>query len=299
LLYGKFEEDHGLARRAMAVYDRACDAVGPEDRKDMYFVYINRAAEFFGVSKTREIYEKAIQNLPDKHLKPMCTRYAELERKLGEIDRARAIYVYGSQFCDPRTDADYWKTWHDFEVTHGNEDTFREMLRIRRSVQAQYSQLNAIVNLPPSALNAPTKIHVTPMQALEVAAQKEGKEREQKKEKKESVFTKADLQRLARSLNPEEIDIDAIGEEHDEADIPEDIIGTKTIPATVYGMDTDNKHSKKSTDTRPPTVSVPAVASPTVAPSTATTSVQATSTGTTSTPAGALARMKGKRKTQS
>jgi len=29
-------------------------------------------------------------------------RYAALEMKLGEIDRARAIYSYGSQMCDPR-----------------------------------------------------------------------------------------------------------------------------------------------------------------------------------------------------
>ena len=28
--------------------------------------------------------------------------YAQLETKLGEIDRARAIYSHGSQFSDPR-----------------------------------------------------------------------------------------------------------------------------------------------------------------------------------------------------
>lgn len=33
----------------------------------------------------------------------------------------------------------YWKAWQEFEVSHGNEDTFREMLRIKRSVQAQYN----------------------------------------------------------------------------------------------------------------------------------------------------------------
>lgn len=32
----------------------------------------------------------------------MALRYAELERKLGEIDRSRAIFTYASQFCDPR-----------------------------------------------------------------------------------------------------------------------------------------------------------------------------------------------------
>ena len=32
----------------------------------------------------------------------MCLRFAELERKLGEIDRARAVYAHTSQICDPR-----------------------------------------------------------------------------------------------------------------------------------------------------------------------------------------------------
>ena len=32
LLYAKLEEDHGLARHAMAVYDRATKAVTPEEQ---------------------------------------------------------------------------------------------------------------------------------------------------------------------------------------------------------------------------------------------------------------------------
>ena len=32
----------------------------------------------------------------------MCVRFADLERKLGEIDRARAVYMHASQMADPR-----------------------------------------------------------------------------------------------------------------------------------------------------------------------------------------------------
>lgn len=69
----------------------------------------------------------------------MCLKYAQLEVKLGEIDRARGVFSHGSQMSDPRTAKSYWKAWQDFEVHHGNEDTFREMLRIKRSVQAQFN----------------------------------------------------------------------------------------------------------------------------------------------------------------
>lgn len=33
----------------------------------------------------------------------------------------------------------FWQIWKEFEIAHGNEDTVREMLRIKRSVQATYN----------------------------------------------------------------------------------------------------------------------------------------------------------------
>jgi pre-mRNA-splicing factor SYF1 len=77
--------------------------------------------------------------LPDRQTAEMCLRFAALERKLGEIDRARAIYAHASQFCDPRTNQKFWSEWNSFEIETGSEDTFREMLRIKRSVQAQFN----------------------------------------------------------------------------------------------------------------------------------------------------------------
>ena len=41
------------------------------------------------MTKTREIYERAIEVLEDSQAREMCVRFAEMETKLGEIDRAR------------------------------------------------------------------------------------------------------------------------------------------------------------------------------------------------------------------
>jgi len=177
IMYAKLEEDYGLARHAMQIYDRATKAVDPASREDAFLLYIQKAAETFGVTSTREIYERAIEVLPERSVRDMCLRYSDLERKLGEIDRARAILSHGSQYCDPRVrfffffffgllrfppesnkgnmqaDNVYWQTWHDFEVSHGNEDTFREMLRIKRSVVAKFnSQLNVLASQIPKAI---------------------------------------------------------------------------------------------------------------------------------------------------
>jgi pre-mRNA-splicing factor SYF1 len=122
----------------------------------MFTIYIAKATANFGLPATRPIYEKAIEGkfqpfhhsvqdlnrtlvLPDKQTAEMCLRFAALERKLGEIDRARAIYAHASQFCDPRVNPRFWSEWNNFEIETGSEDTFREMLRIKRSVQAQFN----------------------------------------------------------------------------------------------------------------------------------------------------------------
>ena len=139
LMYGGLEEERGLARHAMRIYERATRAVSDEDKFEMFNFYITKSASNFGLTSTRPIYERAIAALPDKEARDMCLKFAEMERRLGEIDRARAIYGHASQFCDPRTTPTFWQKWEAFEVQHGNEDTFKEMLRIKRSVQAQYN----------------------------------------------------------------------------------------------------------------------------------------------------------------
>lgn len=67
LLYAKLEEGYGLARHAMAVYERATEAVETEERHHMFNIYIKRAAEIYGVTYTRAIYQKAIEVIWDTH----------------------------------------------------------------------------------------------------------------------------------------------------------------------------------------------------------------------------------------
>ena len=138
LMYGSLEEERGLARHAMRIYERATRAVSDEDRSDMFNFYITKSASNFGLTSTRPIYERAVAALPDKEAKDMCLKFAGMERRLGEIDRARAIYGHASQFADPRMAKDFWEVWEKFEIAHGNEDTFKEMLRVKRSVAAQF-----------------------------------------------------------------------------------------------------------------------------------------------------------------
>ncbi len=47
---------------------RACRAVEDKDKPYLYSIYVARATEFFGVTRTREIFEQAISVLPEKLL---------------------------------------------------------------------------------------------------------------------------------------------------------------------------------------------------------------------------------------
>jgi hypothetical protein len=51
LEYAALEEQHGLARHAMEVYERAIPAVPKGERMSVVELYVSRATDFFGVAK--------------------------------------------------------------------------------------------------------------------------------------------------------------------------------------------------------------------------------------------------------
>lgn len=66
----------------------------------------------------------------------------------------------------------FWQIWKEFEVSHGNEDTMREMLRIKRSVQAMY---NTQVNMMSAQmLNSSISQTQDPIDAMKLLDSKAG-----------------------------------------------------------------------------------------------------------------------------
>lgn len=256
LLYAKLEEEHGLARHAMAVYERAASSVPPPDMFEMFNIYIKKAAEIYGVPKTRQIYEKAIEVLTENQSREMCQRFAEMETKLGEIDRARAIYAHCSQMCDPRVTNEFWQTWKEFEVRHGNEETMREMLRIKRSVQATYNtQVNmmsaqmlsnagqsagTVADLAPGAKDGMRMLEAKAAEMVAPSLMQKGGN---------IMFVRGETQGQSRDgtdttrvVNPDEIAIDEDdeddenGEDGSEESAEEEMpIEKQSIPAKVFG----------------------------------------------------------------
>ena len=258
LLYAKLEEEHGMARHAMAVYDRAVAAVEKKEQFELFNCYLRKAAEIYGVTRTRQIYEKAIEVLGETESREMCVRFAEMETKLGEIDRARAIYGHCSQMCDPRVTADFWQTWKDFEVKHGNEDTLREMLRIKRSVQATFNtQVNMMASAMMQSSGTGTVSDLAPGLTLGLKddmwrLEAKGMESDVKaaeggpgaaKPAQNIMFVRGETQSKAvdesqTAANPDEIDIDSDEEEEGEEETEDRPVGgleKMDVPDKVFG----------------------------------------------------------------
>ena len=64
LMYADFEENFGLISHAMAIYDRATKEIDQgEELLQIFDLYIAKATQFYGVSRTRSVYERAIERI--------------------------------------------------------------------------------------------------------------------------------------------------------------------------------------------------------------------------------------------
>jgi pre-mRNA-splicing factor SYF1 len=254
LKYAKAEETFGLARHAMAVYDRAARLVPEASRLDMYRLYAKKVEVHFGITKTRPVYERAVAELNEAQSKTMCLEFADMERKLGEIDRARAILQHGAQFADPRQDALYWRRWSEFEEAHGNEDTFRDMLRVQRSVETAYSHTNylAAEMMAGEALAAKERLEGGGVDAMAAEAEREAMGRagslppalsagnvgQKRKFVAASSSSSSGGSRKHAAVHGDEIDIDAIdadAEEEEENENDPTAITQRPVPLAVFG----------------------------------------------------------------
>ena len=142
MMNGKFEEEYGLTKRALSVFREMCQKVPRKEKLTAYQLCIAKTTKYLGATASRDIYQDAIDVLDDQASSKICIEFAQMEAGLQEIERARAILTYGAQMADPRRFPEYWKHWNDFEIANGNEESFREMLRVKRSVEAAFSTVN-------------------------------------------------------------------------------------------------------------------------------------------------------------
>ena len=130
----------GNTRKAIAVLKRAVKEVPQRDRLRLAQILAEKALGHGGMEAVREvILEHALPLLPDTDAQTMSCHMASLEAQCGEWERARALYGHAAQLADPRQCLSVWIAWEAFEQAHGDADSFREMLRVKRAISSRYS----------------------------------------------------------------------------------------------------------------------------------------------------------------
>ncbi|SBT81039.1 pre-mRNA-splicing factor SYF1, putative [Plasmodium malariae] len=114
-MYALFEENYGFLKNSLSIYKEAIPFLEEKDKATFYKMFIWKISKSYGVHKAREAFEEAIQTLKDDDFtNPLAYskfyQVANLDTMSVKID------------------------WREFEALHGNEHTFRDMIRIKRSV---------------------------------------------------------------------------------------------------------------------------------------------------------------------
>ncbi|KAA6379747.1 MAG: putative Pre-mRNA-splicing factor SYF1 [Streblomastix strix] len=139
----------------------------PYDVYEMAKLHISKTSYYFGAPQARKPYEDSIQILlrcsglrervneeekrkieggrkalqlatPIECAVLIGLDYVRLEVLLGEIDRARAVFVALHRLASPPSNYRlFWDEWRDFELRKGNTDTFRAHSRMKRTSEAE------------------------------------------------------------------------------------------------------------------------------------------------------------------
>lgn len=65
-LYAEFEEQYGLYSHAIEIYDRMVNNIPDDQKYEGFNIYIAKVSKLLGITKTRAIFDAALQKLNEK-----------------------------------------------------------------------------------------------------------------------------------------------------------------------------------------------------------------------------------------
>ena len=135
LMYVRLEERFGLGNHVIEIFEKAVRDVPITQKPEVFLMFMQRVLDFYGIVKMRNLFEQGFELFTEtQHIIELGLQFVTIEKKLGETERARSIFTYISQYCDARKldHQKFWVKWNEFEVYFGTQDSFREMMRIKR-----------------------------------------------------------------------------------------------------------------------------------------------------------------------
>lgn len=140
--YAFFEEENGTIFNCLNILKKGLEKLSSNDKIECYTILINKSYKFFGVDEARKFFTEALNSIDYNFVTPLGIKFALFEKKLGEISRARAIFYYLSQFNNPNSEEAleiFWNPWEEFELMHGSEESYLEVVRTKKNVSYKFT----------------------------------------------------------------------------------------------------------------------------------------------------------------
>lgn len=138
ILYSKFEQDRGSVEKSIKILKKGILNVDIKDKVELYEILIQLKIDNYGISSSRDEFQEAINILPTNFALPFILKFTSIEIQLKEYERARSLFKYGSQLQSVEKNSKLWDSWNDFELSFGNVDTYKELLKSKRFATDQF-----------------------------------------------------------------------------------------------------------------------------------------------------------------
>lgn len=162
--YAQFEQQNGLISKSVRIlrqavarlttsYDENIASYSKaelnqiaDDKVELYTQTVDIVTKYLKDSELcREVYTKAVE---DRHLTTpniiqLCLRFIDFEISNKEFARVRALFKYAGGLSNPQQHMakPVWKAWEEFEVEHGSEDAYKQMLKYKRQIAKEFEGL--------------------------------------------------------------------------------------------------------------------------------------------------------------
>ncbi|KAF7457136.1 Pre-mRNA-splicing factor SYF1 [Cryptosporidium felis] len=150
-IYSAYEAKIGRVKRAFEIFERSIEQLEEDhgnENKDLYKViiysrWIDLTLKCMDISYTRKIFERAMDDIKASDiLIRFSLRFANFELNLGEVNRVRSIFMFAGDLIPNiylekehiNTFNRFWSAWNQFELEYGNEDTIKDMVRVKKNI---------------------------------------------------------------------------------------------------------------------------------------------------------------------
>ncbi|CCK69543.1 mRNA splicing protein SYF1 KNAG_0C04410 [Huiozyma naganishii CBS 8797] len=142
LLYHTFEEklEQRSTMRAIDILRRGANSIPQKftnSKLKLWDMALSEMHDNFGAVACRPIYEECIPQIPIPRNIKHILQFVQLETEQKEYKRVRELFSYGAQLVPPSKNEDLWKVWDQFEIEHGDRESYRDMLKLKKKLESE------------------------------------------------------------------------------------------------------------------------------------------------------------------